>query len=184
MISKGVYDSSNQKALFLKIWKKTSKVETFKKPPKGVEFHKGATLEAMAKRIEHMRKDIPSLAEAMREGTPLPYPLLVKRGGGYEMLGGRSRFGVAKILGVPVKALVFDPAKIGPLVLAATRKSFIEAPVKPWYKKLDRDEREALWKWVEGGRKGPRPAQREKDFHNHMIDEIADRIEDTLKRYS
>lgn len=192
MISKGVYDSSNQKALFLRIWKKVSKVETFTKPPKGIDFHKADTLDELAKRIEHMRKDVPSLADAMQSGAPLPYPVLVKRGSEYEMLGGRTRFGIANILGFPVKALVFDTDKIGPEVLSFVRKSFIEAPVKEFYEEMDRDQREALWKWVEKGRRGevpvdispPEATLHKKGFFNYLVLTVADRIEDTIEKYS
>jgi len=156
----GTYDDSSAKRFFLDHLKKVSKTKVFKKPPRGIEFHKADSIDKLAQKTEYMGKDVQSLADAMKRGGSLPMPILVKSGGTYKMLGGRTRFGVASILGTPVKAIVVDLKRLAGALQEWARDEFIHNPKGIIAKApVTAEEREEWYDWVWGGQRGPMPLE-------------------------
>jgi hypothetical protein len=157
--------------LFLKTLKDVSKVVTFTSLPKGIEFHEARTLEELKDKISHMGKDIDSLSNAMYSGQPLPYPILIHKSSGLEMIGGRTRFGIANILNLPVQALVIDETRLKEVVGDFIYKKFIFDPESPFLKGITEQNRKRVLSWALSGSKNNTPSNVfESDTPAFMVD--------------
>lgn len=128
LLSKGVYDHEFQKEIFLEVMSNTLyqgvwKVETFHPQAVGLDGWYGETIEDICATTNHMFKDPKSIRDAYVNNTSeLPYVLVQKTiTGAYKTLGGRTRCGVAHLLGLPVTAIVIDAKKVGTIILEAVR---------------------------------------------------------------
>ena len=133
LLDTGVYDISIQTGLFLEHWKECCDVETIDLSVHSLDRWHG-TLEQIKEITSHMGKNPEALKQQMfSDDGELPYVLLQKRiDGSYKTLGGRTRLGVAELLGIEIKALVFDTRKVGEIIInkvkehLPTQKHYLE----------------------------------------------------------
>lgn len=143
--------------LFLSTLRDVSDVVTFTSLPHNIEFHEANTLDELKVKIRHMSKDIDSLAHAMLNNQPLPYPILIKKSSKLEMIGDRTRFGIANILNVPVQALVIDETKLKEVVGNFVWHKFLHDPESAFLKGISPHKRKDILSWALKGSKSNKP---------------------------
>lgn len=145
---------NHEKALFLD-YIKGAKVKVVKLS-KSMDGYWYDSTDELKSRIAHMGKNVDSLVTAFESGGSLPYPLFSKSGGKIDLLGGRTRSAVARILGIPVKGLIIDVRDASKSNPKMRRTEFINNGFS-LYTYLTRRQRIEILRWLEHGQEGDMP---------------------------
>lgn len=110
-------------------------------------------LGALERGIKHMGKDVQSIARTLQDGErPLPMPIFAQDKK-LEILGGRTRASVARLLGVEVVGVVLQMAEVRKQLAVIRRKRFLEMG-SGLFKFASVADRQLVLDWLDGGKRG------------------------------
>jgi len=143
--------------LYLDTFKKVSSIKKITKLPKYSTYN-GKTLKELQKNVDYMGKKVVDVVRQMRRGS-FPYPIFLQDKGKLEIMAGRTRTSIAKILGIPIEAVVIDKQKVEKVLLNLRREMFLKHGLYAGvYGLASKEYRQEFLGWLLAGAPGKPPS--------------------------
>ena len=164
--------------LYLDTFKKVSSIKKITKLPKYSTYN-GNTLKELQKNVDYMGKKVVDVVRQMRRGS-FPYPIFLQDKGKLEIMAGRTRTSIAKILGIPIEARVIDRQKVNKVLLNLRREMFLKHGLYAGvYGLASKEYRQEFLGWLLAGAPGELPSLKNED---PTVREILSGTRDDVKR--
>ena len=164
--------------LYRDTFHKVSKIKKITKLPP-YSTYPGRDLKSLQRHVDYMGKKVVDVVRQMRRGS-FPHPIFLQSDGEIKILAGRTRTSIAKILGIPIEAIVLDQKKIGKELLGLRREMFLKHGLYAGtYGLASKEYRQKFLKWLLAGAKGNPPSL---EGEKPVIRQILSHEKDGIKR--